>query len=221
MDILAAMRGRASVRAYLNKPVASQTIRDMLAAARFAPSGVNTQPWQVAVVTGATKTALTQAILAARKEGVKEHPDYHYYPRDWFEPYKARRFACGMALYGALQIERDDHARRQQVWDLNYHFFHAPVALLFFVDKRLEKGSWLDCGMFIQNVMLAARHFGLDTCAQASIADYPNEVKQVLAMQDDLALICGMALGYADPAQAINQYRTERAGVDDFTSWHQ
>ena len=214
------IKARHCVRAFLDKPVAPDLINTMLEAARFAPSGVNTQPWKVAVVTGQTQQAITDAILAHRQQSQTSNPDYHYYPDNWFEPYTSRRKACGLALYGALHISKEDIEKRLVAWNNNYRFFGAPVALFFFVEAKLEKGSWLDMGMFIQNTMLAALDLGLATCPQAALAEYPDVIREHLKISADYQLICGMAVGYADLTAPINQYRTEREPVEHFTSWY-
>jgi len=221
MNVLDAMRGRRSTRAFLDRPVERATIESILEAARFAPSGVNAQPWQVAVVSGATKERITVALLAARQNREPERPDYDYYPKQWVEPYKSRRKATGFALYAALKISKDDPQARMKAWNNNYRFFGAPAGLLFFVDRQLSQGAWVDMGMFIENVMLAARGHGLETCPQASLAEYPDLVRGILGVPDSRALICGMALGYADNAHPVNQYRTEREPVSAFTSWYE
>ena len=221
MDVLEAMRGRKSTRAYLDKPVARATVEAILDAARWAPSGVNIQPWQVAVVTGATKERIGTDMLAARKAKQPENPDYTYYPAQWEEPYKSRRKASGLALYAALNIGKDDVFARLKAWNNNYRFFGAPVGLLFFVDRTLAQGAWVDMGMFIENVMLAARGHGLDTCPQASLAEYPDIVRGILNIPATRALVCGMALGYADASAPVNGYRTEREPVGAFMSWHE
>lgn len=221
MDVLEAIRGRQSTRAFLDKPVARATIEVILDAARWAPSGVNAQPWQVVVVTGGSRQRLSQALLAARVHGEPERPDYDYYPKQWDEPYKSRRRATGLALYRALQIGKDDSDARLKAWSNNYRFFGAPVGLLFFVDRALSQGSWVDMGMFIQNVMLAARGLGLETCPQASLAEYPDIVRSLLGVPESRALVCGMAIGYADRAHPVNSYRTERELVSAFTSWYE
>jgi len=220
MDVLEAMRGRKSTRAYLDQPVTRATIESILDAARWAPSGVNCQPWQVAVVTGTIKTRISEALLAARKARQPENPDYAYYPKDWQEPYKSRRKATGLALSQALNIGKDDAFARLKAWNGNYHFFGAPAGLLFFVDRALSQGAWVDMGMFIENVMLAARAHGLETCPQASLAEYPDIVRGILAVPATRALVCGMALGYADAGAPVNSYRTEREPVSAFTTWH-
>ena len=220
MDTLQALHSRFCARAFLDTPVAETLVRDILEAARWAPSGVNTQPWQVAVLQGATKAMLTQRLLAMREQAIQPNPDYAYYPETWVEPYRMRRLVCGNGLYSALGIAREDKDRQKIAWENNYRFFGAPVGLLFFVDKQLNQGSWLDMGMFLQNVMLAAKSLGLDTCPQASLAEYPDVVRALLNLPDTLAVVCGMSLGYADPTQPVNQYRLPREVVDAFTRWY-
>ena len=219
--VLNVIRQRQSVRAYLDKAVTNDQIQQILETARWAPSGVNTQPWQVIIVRGQTKQAITDRLTAARQAELPPEPDYAYYPNEWEEPYANRRVECGRALYTALKIERRDKEAKLQAWYNNYHFFGAPVGLLFFIDKRMNQGSWLDMGMFLQNIMLAAQACGLATCPQASLAEYPAIIRQILGMQDEYAMICGMSLGYADSHHPVNQYRLDRAPVEDFTSWHE
>jgi len=220
MNVNDAIKNRISTRAYLDKPLPTSVIENILETARWAPSGTNTQPWQVAVVSGASKNAITKSLIKAWKDGDKPDPDYDYYPKEWIEPFKKRRFDCGMALYSSLDIKRDDTDKRNAVWQANYEFFNAPVTLFFFIDRVMEKGSWFDMGMFVQNVMLAAEEQGLGTCPQASTADYPNIVRKELGMDDQYALICGLSIGYPDPNAAINQYRTTREDVSSFTHYH-
>jgi nitroreductase len=215
-----AITGRKAIRAFTTTPVEHTTVEAILDIARWAPSGVNSQPWQVCVVTGATKARLSEQMLEARLQKQPENPDYRYYPQTWVEPYRSRRLATGKALYEAMQITRDDKTRQIQAWNNNYHFFGAPVGLFFLIDKAMEKGSWVDMGMFIQNVMLAARGFGLETCPQAALAEYPDIVRSILSLLDALAVICGMALGYPDMTLPVNQYRLSRAAVADFTRWY-
>ena len=221
MNVLEAIQGRISTRAYLDKPVSRETIRKILDTARWSPSGVNTQPWKVAVVQGEALARLSAALLQLQAEGVAPTPDYSYYPGKWVQPYKGRRFQCGMDLYKALGIGREDKEKRLEAALNNYRFFGAPVSLFFFIDRDLRQGSWLDMGMFIQSVMLAAREFGLDTCPQASTADYPDAVREQLGITAQNLLVCGMAMGYADREHSVNRYRTQREAVDDFCTWHE
>lgn len=220
LDVLRAIKQRASTRAFLDKPVERRIVHAILDAARWAPSGVNTQPWEVAAVTGDTKRRIGEAILTAREAGVEPDPDYQYYPLEWREPYKNRRLRCGLAMYEALDIAREEKDKRLKAWNRNYRFFDAPVGLLFFIDKSLQQGSWLDLGMFIENVMLAALGHDLATCPQASLAEYPNLIREILGVADDRALVCGVALGHPDPDAPVNRFRTEREAVEHFTRWY-
>jgi len=219
MNINEAIKSRISVRAYLDKPVSKETITQILDTAKWSPSGTNTQPWKVVVVQGKTKDAITEGFLDAQKNGVKPNPDYQYYPETWIEPFKARRFQCGMDLYKALEIGREDKDKRIEAGLDNYRFFGAPITLFFFIDKVMGKGSWFDMGMFYQSIMLAAREHGLGSCPQASTSDYPDLVREKLGVSDNFDLMCGLSLGYPDDSKPVNQYRTARENVEDFTSW--
>lgn len=220
LNTLDAIHDRQCVRAFLKKDVSLEIIEQILEAARFAPSGVNTQPWYVAVLGPKHRQKVSEAIIQARENNIPENPDYHYYPTSWEEPYKSRRKACGLALYGALHIAKDDGEKRKAQWYRNYYFFDAPVGLIFHLEAKLCKGSWMDIGMFIQNVMLAARYFGLETCPQASLAEYPDIIRAELNISKEHHIVCGMALGYADWSHPVNQYRTTREAVNTFTIWH-
>jgi len=216
MEVKQALLQRKSTRAFLDKAVSLDTVKKLLELARHAPSGANTQPWQVAVVMGETKQHLQSQLEAAFRAGESSRMQYHYYPVDWKPVYKERRLACGLQLYQAVNIGRDDIQRRREQWIANYRGFDAPIIFLFFLDASLEKGSFLDYGMFMQSLMLAAVEQGLATCPQAALGEYPDIVKQVLDIPPDSILLCGMALGYADEKAPINQYRTARAKIEQF-----
>jgi nitroreductase len=216
-----ALRSRRSVRAYTAQPVESAIIEKILEAASFAPSGSNIQPWTVHVLTGATLARVGQAMTNAFLSGEKGHVrDYNYYTDEMFEPYLARRRVCGFGLYGVLGIERHDKEGRRRQQAANYSFFGAPVGLVFTIDRRLEKGSYLDYGMFVQSIMLAARSHGLHTCPQSSIGDYPAIIRKELAIADDQLVLCGMALGYADAAAAANTFTPPREQVQSLAVFH-
>ena len=219
MNIFETLKNRKSVRAYLDKPVENYKIHEILDVARCAPSGVNTQPWQVAVVSGESKKKLQNKIEAAFREGKQGEADYSYYPTNWIEPYKSRRKECGLLMYQTLKIERDNKQGKLDQWAANYRAFDAPVMLLFFMDDRMQTGTFMDYGMFLQSVMLAAVGVGLATCPQASIADYPDIVKTELGYTENKILLCGMALGYEDTEAVINSYRTTREDVESFTKY--
>lgn len=214
--VLRNIRERRSVRAFLDRPVARDLVETILEAARWAPSGANSQPWDVRVVSGATKARITSALLEAREKGVQEHPDYQYYPVEWFEPYKTRRMGLGVAMYSTQGARRN----RAELWNNNYRFFGAPVGLLFFIHKDLAMGSWMDYGMFIQNVMLAARSLGLETCCQASISDYPDKIREILEIGPERLLACAVTLGYPDWSVPINGFDRTREPVSGFTVFY-
>jgi nitroreductase len=221
-----ALLTRRSVRGFLPDPVPRATIEAILAVAARAPSGTNIQPWKVYVLTGAAKQNLSREILAAHDEDYArkkrgEPPlhaqEYQYYPRQWFEPYLARRRKLGWDLYSLLDIGKTDYDKMHLQHGRNYDFFGAPVGLMFTIDRRLEQGSWLDYGMFIQSVMIAARGRGLDTCPQQAFAAYHKIIERHLGVAETETIVCGMALGHEDKAAIANQLKTERAALADFT----
>jgi len=219
MNVIKALVQRKSTRAFLSTEVEQEKINTILDAARHAPSGANTQPWQVAVVTGGAKIKLQEKIEQAFRDGDKGKADYPYYPVEWRQPYALRRKECGLLMYKTLGITREDKDRQVNQWAANYRAFDAPVLLLFFIDDVLQTGSYIDYGMFLQSVMLAAIDQGLATCPQASLADYPEIIKAELGYPEKTVLLCGMALGYEDKDALINSYRTSREDVDSFTRY--
>jgi nitroreductase len=217
----AVMAGRHAVRAFLPTPVPRALVAGMLAVASRAPSGTNLQPWRVHVLTGATRQCLVDAVCAAYDTGEPGHKaEYDYYPAEFFEPYLARRRKIGWGLYGLLGIARGDAERMKAQMRRNFEFFGAPVGLIFSIDRRMGRGSWLDYGMFLQNIMLAARARGLDTCPQVAWLDYHRIVADILGFGAQEQLVCGMALGHADPAAIENSLATERAALAEFVVFH-
>ena len=190
---------------------------EILNAARHAPSGVNTQPWQVAVVSGEKKQHLCALLEEQFRSGVKGQMDYKYYPDEWQDPYRERRKACGLQMYSTLKIGREDKQKQADQWAANYRAFDAPVILFFFIDPVMNTGSYIDYGMFLQSIMLTAVEKGLATCPQAALGEYPEIVKQALGYPEESILLLGMALGYEDQDAVINSYRTDRLEVDEFT----
>jgi len=219
MDVLEAMTGRRSIRAFLQTAVPRATVEAILAAAARAPSGSNIQPWRVRVTVGEELARLSAALLAAHAAGQRVPREYEYYPRTWREPYLARRRKVGWELYSLAGVARGDTAAGDAQRARNFAFFGAPVGLFFLIDRDLEQGSWLDTGMFIQNVMLAARAHGLETCPQAAFCDHHDVVRRELGLPADQALVCGMSLGHADPDAAVNRLVSERAPLADFVSF--
>jgi nitroreductase len=217
-----AITSRRSIRAFLPTPVDREDVKAILEVAARAPSGTNTQPWKVYVLTGAIKQRLSDAILAAYidPEQSKLHTEeYAYYPRQWVSPYIDRRRKVGWDLYSLLSLTRDNKAGMQAQHARNYQFFDAPVGLIFTIDRIMEQGSWLDYGMFLQNIMVAARGRGLDTCPQAAFTQFHRIIAETLGLPTEQQVVCGMSLGYADPAKVENTLITERDPVERFTTF--
>jgi len=215
----AAITSRRSLRAFLPTPVPRQTIEDILAVAARSPSGTNTQPWKVYVLTGEAKTGLSQKIQAAFADPTERatHADeYDYYPTEWKSPFIDRRRKVGWDLYGLLDIAKTDKARMHAQHARNYDFFDAPVGLMFTIDRIMGQGSWLDYGMFLQSIMVAARGRGLDSCPQAAFMQFHRIIAAHVGALDNEQLVCGMSLGHADPAAVENTLVTEREPVSGF-----
>jgi nitroreductase len=217
-----AIVSRHSIRAYLDKPVSQSLVEDILRVAARAPSGTNTQPWKVYVVAGAEKKALSDKVLSVVQDPAQNalaKEAYNYYPDQWVSPYVDRRRKVGWDLYSLLGIVKGDKERMQAQAARNFMFFDAPVGLMFSVDRIMGQGSWLDYGMFLQNIMVAARGRGLDTCPQAAWNHYHMAISQQLGFGQDEVFVCGMSLGYADPSAIENSLITERETVESFASF--
>lgn len=208
---------RRSTRAFLQRPVMPAQIETILELASHSPSGANIQPWQVAVVTGTTRQHLVDELEQAFRQGSPSAADYPYYPERWGEPYKGRRRACGLQMYQTLGIQRQDKQRQLDQWAANFRGFDAPVILFLLMDACMQTGAFIDMGMFMQSLILAAEAEGLATCPQAALAEYPAIVKEVLGYPQETILVAGIALGYADERHLVNSYRTPREPVDRFT----
>ncbi len=220
MNVIETIKHRKSVRAYLDKEVDRDKVERILEAARYAPSGANTQPWQVAVVSGNKKQEIGDRMVKAFQKGERGAKDYDYYPEKWEDPYRGRRIACGRQLYTALDINRKDRKRRMDQWMANYRGFDAPVVLFFFMDPSLATGSLMDYGMFLQSIMLAAIEEGLATCSQAALGEYSQMIKEFLGYPEESILVCGMAMGYENRDAKVNSYRTPREEMATFTRFY-
>jgi nitroreductase len=215
----AAITSRRSLRAFLPTPVPHETLVDILQIAARAPSGTNTQPWKVYVLTGNALQSLSQQVRAAYDDpaiAAQHHEAYAYYPRQWQSPYIDRRRKVGWDLYSLLGIAKGDKERMHAQHGRNYAFFDAPVGLMFTIDRVMEQGSWLDYGMFLQNIMVAARARGLDTCPQAAWTQFHRIILPAIGASADEMLVCGMSLGHADPDAVENTLQTEREPVANF-----
>lgn len=214
-----AVVGRRSVRSFLPRPVSEETVTAILKAASRAASGTNIQPWLVHVVTGASRERLSKAVLASA-EAEQVSPEYTYLAHPLPEPYRSRRRTVGFDLYAKYGIERTDMAGRKAAMRRNYDFFGAPVGLFFTMERDMALGAWLDCGMFMQNVMIVARAYGLETCPQQAWCDFGGVVHRELSIPDSQILLSGMSLGYADPDAIENTLETSRVPVEQFNTWH-
>ena len=215
-----AITSRRATRAFLPDPVPRATLKRILEIAARAPSGSNIQPWHVDVLTGATRDRLVSAITTRFDAGDFGEEEYQYYPDPWFEPYLSRRRETGWGLYGALGIARHEKEKMRAQHRRNFLFFDAPVGLIFSIDRELPVGSWLDFGMFLQSLMIAARAFDLDTCPQQAFAAYHEVIREVLGLSDARKVICGMALGKADVSNPANTFRTGRISPEQFANFH-
>ena len=212
-----AIASRFSARAFLKTPVSRSEIEHLLEVAGWAPSGTNMQPWQVYVTSGAVQKKLSEAICKAFFSGEKGYDrGWKYYPDEFFEPYKGRRRACGIGLYQTLGIGKGETEKMKQQRARNYKFFDAPVGMIITIHQDLEVGSWMDLGMFLQNVMVSARGQGLHTCPQAAFSDYHKIIRSHLDIPDDEIVVCGMSLGYGDPDAVVNSFRPEREPVSSY-----
>jgi len=217
-SVTRAIETRRSLRAFTSDPVSMAEISRILETAARAPSGTNMQPWNVTVVSGETRQRVCDAVCQAFDDpDIKPQGEKRYYPENWFEPYLSRRRKVGWDLYGLLGIEKGDRDKMHQQHRRNFQFFDAPVGLFFTIHRELATGSWLDYGMYLQNVMLLAREAGLHTCPQAAWADYHSVIRKVIPLEDTEIVVCGMAIGHADPEPVENTLVTTREDLSLFT----
>ncbi|VTU27305.1 NADH dehydrogenase [Variovorax sp. PBS-H4] len=217
---LEAIASRRSIRAFRPDPVPRATIEQLLTLAGMAPSGSNIQPWNVHVVQGTKRRELSRVLLEAHDGGAEARPEYHYYPKVWRAPFLERRRKTGWLLYESLGIARGDREAAHAYRGTNYNFFGAPLGLIVTMGRDMEHGSWIDIGAFVQTLMIAARAFGLHTCAQAAFSNYGNLVRRTLGLDDNELVVCGVSIGHADLDHPANLARTPRAEIGCFTTFH-
>ena len=218
MIVIKALKARKSVRKFKDKSIDQDTLKVLFEATKWTPSSKNTQPWKVVVVSGQKKIDLMQKLLQACENGEKPRMEYDYDGGKLEGEMKERAVDCGKALYGALNIDRDDKEKRIEQWKQNYVSFDSPSAIFIFKNKDTGLSDYIDCGMLIQSIMLAATDLGLATCSQASLGQYPDIVKKEVGFKD-YTLVCGMAIGYEDKEAPVNNYRTARQKVSDFVKF--
>jgi nitroreductase len=221
-----AIEGRRCMREFLPRPVPQNTVTDLLELACRATGGTGTQPWKVYVLQGASRDALVgkvceahDALYANPALAAQYREEYDYYPEKWVSPYIDRRRENGWGLYGLLGITKGDKDRMHAQHQRNFMFFDAPVGLMFTLDRAMSRGSLVDCGMFLQNIMVAARSQGLHTCPQAAWNGFASIILPHIGAGPDEMLVCGMSLGYADEAALVNTFHTPRVPAAEFTIW--
>lgn len=219
LSVRDAIVGRHSIRRFLPTPLSAEMIDGILNVAARAPSGVNAQPWLIHVVTGPARERLSSAARAAATAG-DLGLEYAYLPESMGEPYLSRRRKLGHDLYARYGIDKNDKVARQEAMLRNFDFFGAPVGLFFTMERSMSLGSWLDMGMFMQTVMIAARAFGLETCPQQAWCDHGNVVHKELGIPADHIILSGMALGHADPSAPENHLVSERVVAGQFSVYH-
>jgi nitroreductase len=221
-----AITSRMSARAFTQQPVPRAVLEEILQVASRAPSGTNTQPWKVYVLQGQSRDSLVDKVCAAH-EAMSNNPElaknyqeqYDYYPAKWVSPFIDRRRENGWSLYGLLGIGKGDKDKMHLQHQRNFKFFDAPVGLMFTLDPVMGRGSMFDYGMFVQNIMLAARARGLHTCPQAAWNHFHSIILPHIGAGEGEMLVCGMALGYADESDKVNTFVTPRVPVSEFTHW--
>lgn len=220
MRVSEAVHSRRSMRVFKPDPVAKADIEWIIETANRSASNGNLQPWKLYVTMGAARKRLSAAILKAMDEGDNgPGAEYNVYPQEFTPVYDARRKLVGKQLYTLLGVPRGDAAGMLKQFRKNYEFFDAPVGMILCVEKRMGNGQWIDCGIFLDQLMLLAREKDLHTCPQAAFSRYQHVVRRELGIPDDQTVICGLALGYADPEVAPNSLVTDRAPIQDFTTW--
>ena len=220
MQLDEALKARKSARAFKPDPVPLDLVKEILDLAKYSPSGTNIQPWKVHVVAGDVRRRLEEEVLAHRETDPADKIAEFPRTSKRKEPYTTRMRTLGKEMYGLLGIPKGDAAANWRQWGRNYQFFDAPVGLIFTIDKDLDCMSFLDIGIFMQSIMLAAKARGLDTCAQGAWNNFWSVTRRVLNVPEDEYIICGMSLGYADETAPVNTLIAEREPVESFATFH-
>ena len=216
MKVSQAIDERISCRSFSSKPVSFKLVKRILEEAGKAPSGGNLQPWHLFAITGDKKNDLLTTVEKELKLFPKGHStEYNVYPKKLAEPYRNRRFKCGEDLYSALNIGREEREKRRLQFAKNFRFFDAPVGIFVFIDREMGAAQWSDLGMYLQNIFLLSKEYGLDTCAQESWAVFHKIVQESVGAPKNLMLFCGVALGYMDHENPINRIKTDRAPLSE------
>ncbi|MFW6112642.1 MAG: nitroreductase [Chloroflexota bacterium] len=220
MDLLTGIETRRSVRAFTSVPIPRETLEAVLQAAGKSPSYTNTQPWEVAIVTGRKKDELSGTLYEMARVGTPANPDLPL-PKQWPSALEDRAKEHGARRLQALGVQRDDQQTREELRLQNFRFYGAPCVLFLFMDSSLTSWSIFDMGLFAQTLILAAHSFGLGSCLQASIANYPDAVREALELPENKLIIIGISLGYPDLEAQINSYQSSRISTSSFVRWFQ
>jgi len=221
--VLEAIKNRSSKRAYLPKPVSREIQEKILEAASMTPSGANMQPWKVIAISNEeVLKKIGDAVIAKMDEGILNDQFIQYYPVKWVNPYKKRRIVTGSGLYKLMEVDRKDNETRVEMWKDNFRWFGAKTVFFVFTDKANideAQGVLLDCGAYMQSIMLAAQEFGVDSCPQGSTTEFGKVIADVLETPDNLALLYSVVLGYEDKDAKINTYQPARAKMEDIVTF--
>ncbi|MGH1543603.1 MAG: nitroreductase [Arenicella sp.] len=219
LSVEQALYQRRSTRQFINKSIPRKLLEKILIDARQAPSGANLQPGFVKVLEGKALQQLSEKLCAAFDNGETQTEEYSYFPKPLPDYLKTRQRTVGYGLYNSLNIARRDIAGRKQQHRKNFEFFSAPVGLIITIERQMGKGCFMDMGMFIQSILLAATAEGVATCGIGALASYSTIIRQQLKLPDNEIVVCGMAMGYADPQAPENQLITERAALSEYVEF--
>lgn len=220
MEIIEGLLTRKSTRGFKSTPVRREDLETILKAASRSPSYTNTQPWEVAVVTGEKLKSLSKVLYDLAASGQPAKPEIPV-ASEWPEELEKRSNTHNARRFEALGIQRDDKVGREELRLANYRYFGAPCALFITMDKSLGSWSHIDLGLFLQGLFMAAHGLGLGACLQASLANYPDAVRQELGLPDSKKVVLGISIGYPDPDAKYNRYQSQRADISEFTKWYE
>ena len=220
MNVTEAMRARVTTRGYLETPVPEETIREIIEIASLAPSNSNTQPWHVAVASGACRERIEAAVMQAATEGMAPHPEWPPGGKGLQGIYKQRQYACADRYYGSMGVARDDAAGRARLLALNWQFFGAPHAAFISMPKYMHRAHALDLGIFLQSIMLLMTERGIASCPQGALAAFPSIVKAHVDMPEENAILVGLSFGYRDNDARINTAKMDREPLDLIASFN-
>lgn len=219
MELAAAIKGRRSIRKFQPQDVPREVITEILDVARWSPSWGNTQPWFLNVLTGKTLKDFKEMNLSQTFFGAPVAPDVPMLEK-WPDAMKSRYGQLGKVVLSAQGIARDDKAGREQYYASMIAAFDAPCLILACISRdNLVEYQMLDIGLIAQSICLTAFDKGLGTCLLAAAARFPAEIRKIAAIPDDQKIVVGIALGYPDPAFALNNFERERAGLGEFVCW--